>query len=123
MLTRESPAVAHAQPCRLHAGKQAKLVKEGWGDDAALQTAALNRHYDASLYEGYPKHVRVNLARVDESAIDFDLLEDLVRHIDKTQDEGAILVFLPGMGEIMGLVDRLRGSHLCAPYFVTTLSC
>ena len=39
-----------------------------------------------------------NLALLDEDRLDFDLLEDLVAHIDESQEgqEGAILVFLPG---------------------------
>ena len=100
-------------PC---AGKAAQLLREGWGDDAALQAEPLNRHYDPDDYpaDTYSKHVRVNLARLDESAIDFELLEDVVRHIDKDEAAGAILVFLPGMGEIMNLCDRLRGSVQCA---------
>ena len=37
-----------------------------------------------------------NLARVDETRIDYDLLDDLVAYIHGSCDEGAILVFLPG---------------------------
>jgi len=39
-----------------------------------------------------------NLARVNEDAIDFELLEELIAFIDDSlgQDSGAILVFLPG---------------------------
>lgn len=33
--------------------------------------------------------------RLNEDFIDYDLLEDLMIHVDKTFDEGAILVFLP----------------------------
>lgn len=33
--------------------------------------------------------------RLNEDVIDYDLLEDLVCHVDETCDEGAILVFLP----------------------------
>lgn len=96
-------------------GKQSKLLKEGWGDDMQLQSDVLNRHYDPSPYDAFEQHVRTNLARVDESAIDFDLLEDVVNYIDQTQGSGAILVFLPGMGEILNLCDRLKGSLQCAP--------
>jgi hypothetical protein len=95
----------------VYAGKQAHLLHEGWGDDDAIQEEVLNKYYDPECLTGYPKHVHTNLARVDESSIDYDLLDDLVRHIDTTEDEGAILVFLPGMVEIMSLVDRLQGSH------------
>ncbi len=41
--------------------------------------------------------VRRNLARVNEEAIDFDLLEELLAHVhDDPQHDGAVLVFLPG---------------------------
>lgn len=33
--------------------------------------------------------------RLNEDVIDYDLLEDLVCHIDETCSEGAMLVFLP----------------------------
>ena len=39
---------------------------------------------------------RANLGRLAEAAIDFELLETVVLHIDATQPEGAVLVFLPG---------------------------
>ena len=39
---------------------------------------------------------RANLGRLAEAAIDFELLEAVVLHIDATQPEGAVLVFLPG---------------------------
>lgn len=104
-------------------GKQAHLLREGWGDDEMIQTDSLNRHYDSSLFAGYSRAVHTNLARLDESAIDYDLLDELVRHIDTTEDPGAILVFLPGLPEIMNLVDRLNGSHQCAPAPLSPLMC
>lgn len=103
----------------MRAGKQAALLREGWGDDEKIQTEALNKHYRGDLYGGFGRAVRTNLARLDESAIDYDLLDELVRHIDTTEGAGAILVFLPGLPEIMNLVDRLNGSHQCVPRLVT----
>ena len=43
---------------------------------------------------------RRNLTRVNEDAIDYDLLEELVAFIDDqlAAQDGAILVFLPGEG-------------------------
>lgn len=55
----------------------------------------------------------MNLSRLDEAAIDFDLLEDLVLSIDTKEGAGSILVFLPGMGEIMNLTSRLEGNRQC----------
>ncbi len=70
----------------------------------------LNPHYDADLYQDYSQSVRRNLARVDENRIDFDLLEELVGHIDASYDEGAVLVFLPGECHLSHASD-LQSSH------------
>jgi len=87
---------------------KSKLVRAGWGDDA--DDAPLNPDYDPELYAGLSASARRNLARVDEHRIDFDLLEELVVHIDEKHEGGAVLVFLPGMGEISALYERLVGS-------------
>jgi len=64
--------------------------------------------------------------RVDETVINFELIEDLLQLLlfddkgshslqppDGTDlSNGAILVFLPGKGEIKGLMERLGGSRL-----------
>ncbi len=67
----------------------------GWGDDEG-DGPALNPYYGEERYERYGSSVRRNLRRLDEDRIDFDMLEDLVTHVDAEYDEGAILVFLPG---------------------------
>ncbi|CAI5481236.1 unnamed protein product [Closterium sp. Yama58-4] len=88
-----------------------KLLKAGWGDDASLQAETVNPDYDASRYSDYSDRTRTNLRRLDEGTIDYELLEDVVAHIDSTCSPGAILVFLPGMGEIQYLWDRLAASR------------
>ncbi|CAI5990013.1 unnamed protein product [Closterium sp. NIES-65] len=88
-----------------------KLLKAGWGDDASLQAETVNPDYDASRYSDYSDSTWKNLRRVDEGTIDYELLEDVVAHIDATCSPGAILVFLPGMGEIQYLWDRLAASR------------
>jgi hypothetical protein len=52
---------------------------------------------------------RRNLARLDENRIDYDLLEELVAHIDGSYEEGAILVFLPGAAGVLPI------SSFCYP--------
>ena len=71
------------------------MVQAGWGDEGA-DVGPLNPHFDADAYQDYSQSARRNLARVDENRIDFDLLEELVGHIDASYDDGAVLVFLPG---------------------------
>ena len=87
------------------------IVRAGWGDDVD-DTEILNPEYDSSLYEEYSSFARRNLARLDENRIDFDLMEDLLGHVHTAKDAGAILVFMPGMGEIVELMRRLESNKM-----------
>ncbi|XP_024539805.1 DExH-box ATP-dependent RNA helicase DExH7, chloroplastic isoform X1 [Selaginella moellendorffii] len=83
------------------------LARMGWGDDQILESRPVNPLYEESLYRKYSENTRKNLANVNEDVIDYELLEDLIMHINETGDPGALLVFLPGMPEILQLLDRL----------------
>ena len=48
------------------------------------------------LYKMLSKSTRRNLAMLDESVIDYELIEALIDLIDAQHGPGAILVFLPG---------------------------
>ncbi|KAL3627873.1 hypothetical protein CASFOL_028288 [Castilleja foliolosa] len=87
------------------------LVLSGWGDESLLSEELINPYYVKSDYLNYSEQTRQNLKRLNEDNIDYDLLEDLVRHIDESYNEGAILVFLPGVAEISMLLDKLSASH------------
>ncbi|KAI3433652.1 hypothetical protein D9Q98_003461 [Chlorella vulgaris] len=94
--------------------KNLKAVQAGWGD-ALAGGPPLNPHFSEEELRGYSPLVERNIALLAEDRIDFDLLELLVAHIDETAEadgvEGAVLVFLPGMGEIQELADRLCASR------------
>ena len=79
-------------------------------------------------YIGYSMATQRSMDRVDEFVINYDLIEDVLTLIlDKGSDNsillppmcnesemasnGALLIFLPGMGEIRALTDRLKGSR------------
>ena len=61
--------------------------------------------------------------RVDETVLNYDLIEDVLESLVGNDDcpfkpsekvgtsRGAILVFLPGLGEIRSLMERLSGSR------------
>ena len=61
--------------------------------------------------------------RVDETVLNYDLIEDVVASLVGSDDclfksiegdgpsRGAILVFLPGIGEIRALMERFSGSR------------
>ncbi|XP_050211111.1 DExH-box ATP-dependent RNA helicase DExH7, chloroplastic isoform X2 [Mercurialis annua] len=87
------------------------LVLSGWGDDSLLSEDTVNPDYDSSSYQSYCEQTHKNLKRLNEYIIDYDLLEDLICHIDETYGEGSILVFLPGVSEIHMLLDRLVASY------------
>ncbi|CAA0838996.1 RNA helicase family protein [Striga hermonthica] len=87
------------------------LVLSGWGDESLLSEEIINPYYVESDYLDYSEQTRQNLKRLNEDNIDYDLLEDLVHHIDESYAEGAILVFLPGVAEINLLLDKLSASH------------
>ena len=50
------------------------------------------------------------MQRINEDEVDYEIVESLVLHIHATMPEGAILVFMPGMGEIQDLYERLEAS-------------
>jgi len=85
-----------------------------WGEDAASEFGGEenpeNPDYDPSKYEQCKRSTRLSLSRLNESVIDYDLIEELLAYVDDETDDGAVLVFLPGIGEVTGLLDRLGSS-------------
>ncbi|EFJ09549.1 hypothetical protein SELMODRAFT_428040 [Selaginella moellendorffii] len=79
----------------------------GWGDEQILEETVVNPMYKQSLYHDYSESTQKSLAKVNEDVIDYELLEDLIMHINGTAEPVALLVFLPGMPEILQLLDRL----------------
>lgn len=79
-------------------------------------------------FADYSMSTRRSMERVDESVMNYDLIEDVLSLLllDTTKNDsivlpdsadnasvtkGSVLVFLPGMGEIRSLLERLRGSR------------
>lgn len=75
---------------------------------ARFSKSALRKMY----YPKYNSNTISSLAIVDESIINFELIAELVEHICLHNDEGAILVFLPGMGEITKMIEELYKKEL-----------
>ncbi|XP_076921009.1 DExH-box ATP-dependent RNA helicase DExH7, chloroplastic-like [Bidens hawaiensis] len=93
-----------------HRGKK-NLVLSAWGDESVLSKGYSNPYYVAENYQTYSEQTQQNLKKLNEDVIDYDLLEDLICHVDETYPEGAILVFLPGVSEIHTLLDKLAASY------------
>ncbi|XP_057542821.1 DExH-box ATP-dependent RNA helicase DExH7, chloroplastic [Amaranthus tricolor] len=87
------------------------LVLSSLGDEALLSEECINPLYDPNAYQSYTEQTRLNLKKLNEDVIDYDLLEDLVCHIDENCGNGAILIFLPGISEIYRLHDKLAASY------------
>ncbi|CAJ1935709.1 unnamed protein product [Cylindrotheca closterium] len=68
-----------------------------------VSKSALRKLY----YPKYSKETIHSLSIIDEEKINYPLLADLLEHISTTQEEGAILVFMPGMMEITKAIDEM----------------
>lgn len=77
-------------------------------------------------YVGYKMTTRRSMDRVNEQVVNYDLIEDVLLHILANPENsnmlkppdanvalsaGAVLIFLPGAGEIQTLRERLEGSR------------
>ncbi|KAL7495788.1 hypothetical protein ACHAWT_004152 [Skeletonema menzelii] len=85
----------------------------------------LSMELDESFYPGFKLSTRLSLWRVNEEAINYDLVEDVLMLLLVKQDysalappdgadmssKGSILIFLPGLGEIKALAERLGGNR------------
>ena len=91
------------------ADKAGRLITEGWGDTEA-DAGPLNPEYEAAAYAEFSQQTRASLSRVNEEVLDYDLLEEVLAHIDGTQGPGAVLVFLSGIREVERLCTRLGAS-------------
>lgn len=88
-----------------------QTVAAGWGDDE-VDGEALNPDYDSDDFDSrYSDVTKASLRRMDESRIDYELIERLLERIDERGEPGAVLVFLPGAGEISQMLERLRATR------------
>lgn len=69
-----------------------------------LSKSALKKLY----YPKYSSKTIQSLSIVDESVINYELLAALIEHLSLNGEEGAILVFMPGMAEISNAIDEVR---------------
>ena len=84
------------------------------------ETAVAVRRKAAKLAQGsstepIDPQTASTLARMDPDRINYELIDKLVDHIDRTNPrcDGAILIFMPGMAEINMCCEELRGNpHL-----------
>jgi HrpA-like RNA helicase len=68
-----------------------------------ITKAALRKLY----HPKYSKETIQSLSIVDETVINYELLSELLEQICLNQEEGAILVFMPGMMEITKSIEEM----------------
>jgi ATP-dependent RNA helicase DHX36 len=92
-------------------------VKEGsvcaYKDTPAKRVDRLSKTALKKMY--YPKcdsKTIHSLSVVDESVMNYELVAELVHHLSLHGEEGAILIFMPGMAEISNTIDQLRKKEL-----------
>ena len=71
--------------------------------------------------EKYSKETSLTIARLDTTKVNYELIESLLLYLDDKKSgspyseiEGAVLIFLPGMGEITRLQEALLGNRTFA---------
>jgi hypothetical protein len=88
------------------------------GSDYALKTdekkpPKISKSLLRKLYHPkYSKSTINALAMVDENVINYELVAHLLEHIALNEDEGAILVFMPGFMEITKTIEELYKKEL-----------
>lgn len=73
-----------------------------------ISKSALRKLY----YPKYSKETIHSLSIVDETVINYELVVALLENIALNQDEGAILVFMPGMMEITKTIEEMYKKEL-----------
>lgn len=75
---------------------------------ARFSKSALRKMY----YPKYSTSTISSLAIVDENVINYELIAELVEHICLNNEEGAVLLFMPGMAEITKTIEELYKKEL-----------
>jgi HrpA-like RNA helicase len=104
--------------------KTVSLLVTARGGDKRREIAEYEMNEEVSDdYPGYSPSTRKSMDRVDETVINYDLIEDVLHGllVEENCDfkppdgadvpTGAVLIFLHGIGEIRTLAERLSGSR------------
>jgi HrpA-like RNA helicase len=76
--------------------------------DKAKRVEQIRKQLSGDVDSQVDEQLVAQLAAFDEQEIDVPLIDSLVRHIDREQGDGAILVFMPGFRQITDLVKLLQ---------------
>eukprot|EP00939_MAST-03C_sp_MAST-3C-sp1_P003634 g3634.t1 len=87
------------------ATEESRNAQYGADDTSLVQ---MRRTYPASKYSTATLR---SLTNVDETIINYELIEDLLRKLNETLPTGSVLIFLSGLMDITKLYDRLSSDH------------
>lgn len=73
-----------------------------------ISKSALRKLY----FPTYSKDTIHSLSIVDETVINYELIVVLLEHVVLNQDEGAVLVFMPGMMEITKTIEEMHKKEI-----------
>ncbi|KAG5188233.1 hypothetical protein JKP88DRAFT_267647 [Tribonema minus] len=90
-------------PRGLFAYKPPRGGPKGGGGEAPRPTVGEWK----GLLPGYSRGTVENLAVIDESVICYEVIALLLEYICKNFDQGAVLVFMPGLAEITKMLEQL----------------
>ena len=86
--------ISHASRRRRKRSSTKAQLIDSWGEDANSlfggEEYPENPDYDAddAFLEHCSSKTRLSLSRLDEHAIDYDLIEQLLAHLDETEERG-----------------------------------
>ncbi len=86
-------------------------VKEGSDYAVKKSSNKAPRYSKSELKKMYPHHnskVISSLQIANEGTINYELIAELIEYIAKNEEEGAILVFMPGLMEITKTIEELQ---------------
>ena len=95
-------------------GQTSHTIKLQYEED--IDSSYTDSNIPEEYLERYSKKTRLVLSRIDETRINYDLIVSLLNYVcnnSETQqkndipEDGAILIFLPGMAEIRRLNDQI----------------
>lgn len=91
-------------------GARGAALREAVEDSFERTAMSEVRQETRDMYPEYSETTWKSLQTIDEEKINYELMESLVALIADEYEEGAILIFLPGMAEIRTLHDQLRAN-------------
>lgn len=97
------------EPKRSYSGRKQRSI------DPIFNNYVLPYVNDLEKSQLCPKSVTSQLKNPESENLNINLIAEVIYHICKTEPEGAILVFVPGLSQIQDLNKQLTGNRFYSP--------